>query len=268
MAIYNAIAAQHPDVFEGAFSFAHTVTMALPLAAYDVLQSANAGGSGFINMIVAHALLMDCTTSGQAQKGKEAVCPICGERFAAGRGIRQHLQSIRHKLDGARLIDAIRAVESNAATAKLRLDPVTGGPMPEQQQQHHHHHHHHATTPAGGAAAAGAEVALEEGGLEYGLVLARDGRLNELRALIESEPPQFEPTDPHGFDKHGSTALDWAAGAGKLTVCKYLVEEVLPERRRLRADRACTNEGRRDGRTALHWAARNGHQHVCEASRQ
>ena len=57
------------------------------------------------------------------------------------------------------------------------------------------------------------------------------------------------------IDRHGSTALHWAAGAGHLDVCKLLVSE-------LSADYLFVKN--KDGRNALHWAARNGHLEVMQ----
>jgi len=56
-------------------------------------------------------------------------------------------------------------------------------------------------------------------------------------------------------DRHGSSALHYAAGSGRLDVCTYLVDELgVPP----------TQTQPKDGRTALHWAARNGHAPTAE----
>jgi ankyrin repeat protein len=56
-------------------------------------------------------------------------------------------------------------------------------------------------------------------------------------------------------DKHQSTALHYAAGAGHLEGVRYLVLVV-----KMDVDAACL----KNGRSALHWAARNGHSHICQ----
>ena len=53
----------------------------------------------------------------------------------------------------------------------------------------------------------------------------------------------------------GKDWLLWAAGAGRLEVCMWLVTD-------LGLEPASTR--RKDGRTALHWAARNGHLDVVQ----
>ena len=58
----------------------------------------------------------------------------------------------------------------------------------------------------------------------------------------------------HAVDRHGSTALHWAAGGGHMHVCRWLLEEA-------QADALHTQPA--SGRNALHWAARNGHAEVC-----
>ena len=72
-----------------------------------------------------------------------------------------------------------------------------------------------AEGPAG--AADGAEE--EEEGSE-GLSAARAGQLARLRELVASG---FDPRT--ATDRHGSTALHWAAGGGALAVVRYLVDE-------------------------------------------
>ncbi|CAN0416489.1 unnamed protein product [Laminaria digitata] len=59
------------------------------------------------------------------------------------------------------------------------------------------------------------------------------------------------------MDKNGSSALDWAAGEGRLEVCRYLLNECGVD-----AGKACPTRGRGEGRTSLHWAARGGHVEV------
>ena len=57
-------------------------------------------------------------------------------------------------------------------------------------------------------------------------------------------------------DRHGSSPLFWAAGAGHLEFCKQLVEQY----------GVSAHSTQRDGRRALHWAARNGHLQVPASS--
>ena len=96
---------------------------------------------------------------------------------------------------------------------------------------------------------AGKVDALSDPGLEA----ARRGDVDALRDLTRRG---WDPSA--AVDRHGASALLWAAGAGHLAAVKYLVEEA-------GIDPATTAQvGRRayHGRTATHWAARNGHTDV------
>ncbi|KAJ1445316.1 hypothetical protein M885DRAFT_550321 [Pelagophyceae sp. CCMP2097] len=85
-------------------------------------------------------------------------------------------------------------------------------------------------------------------------VAARDGDGDTLRRLVAEE--RWAPLDLTSRDAHGYRAHHWAAGSlqGCLDVCLELCEAqsidalTLLERR----------EGKRGGRSLLHWAARNG----------
>ena len=90
--------------------------------------------------------------------------------------------------------------------------------------------------------------------LHPGLVTARDGDVDRLRALVGGG--QLDPIA--ACDHHGSTALMWAAGGGHLEACAYLLD-------------ACSVDAtyaQPDGRTAIMWAARNGHVHICQLLEQ
>jgi hypothetical protein len=56
------------------------------------------------------------------------------------------------------------------------------------------------------------------------------------------------------IDKHGNTALHWAAGAGHLQVVRWLLEE----------EKVNVQEANKQGRTAIMWAAKNGQVEVVE----
>lgn len=83
---------------------------------------------------------------------------------------------------------------------------------------------------------------------------ARDGDEQKLAQLYSTG--RWHPLDPAFCDKHGYRAHHWAAGTdgGCLNFCLTLasareVDDATREERR---------EGKRGGRTLLHWAARNG----------
>jgi hypothetical protein len=98
------------------------------------------------------------------------------------------------------------------------------------------------------AAAAGAPPCGDA--LDAGMAAARDGDLDALRAAVAGgwDPAQH-------MDRHGSSALHWAAGSGRLDACRFLVEE---------CGMNAKGEQPRDGRSAMHWGARNGRTAVCQ----
>ena len=79
-----------------------------------------------------------------------------------------------------------------------------------------------------------------------GLHAASTGDVARLAELLASG------WDPETTDRHGSSALCWAAGAGELRACEALL-----------AAGAIVDAPNRTGRTPLHWAARNGKEDAC-----
>eukprot|EP00933_Yihiella_yeosuensis_P056078 TRINITY_DN5505_c0_g2_i1.p1 TRINITY_DN5505_c0_g2~~TRINITY_DN5505_c0_g2_i1.p1 ORF type:complete len:554 (-),score=117.33 TRINITY_DN5505_c0_g2_i1:74-1558(-) len=85
-----------------------------------------------------------------------------------------------------------------------------------------------------------------------GLIAARDGDVQQLKTLLADG---WDPYAEASLDHNGSSALDWASGAGHIAC----VELLLPlTDRRLPASR-------RDGRGPAHWAARHGQSQVLES---
>jgi ankyrin repeat protein len=91
--------------------------------------------------------------------------------------------------------------------------------------------------PTASPAAVGGISACAHGDIEAAVALCARG---------------WAPQD--AVDKHGNTALMWAAGAGHLSVVRWLVEE-----QRVEVDQA-----NKQGRTALMWAAKNGQCDVVD----
>jgi len=59
-------------------------------------------------------------------------------------------------------------------------------------------------------------------------------------------------------DRHGSPLLHYAAGGGNLPACRFPAGL-----KNASGDRLLRPEGRNNGQTALHWAARNGSTKTC-----
>ena len=85
-----------------------------------------------------------------------------------------------------------------------------------------------------------------------GLYHAKHGDLESLRALVEGKK-RWDAAAVR--DRHGLTALQWAAGGGYLDVVEYLLEEGRGGDVDVRS---------KDGRTALMWSCRNGALQVAE----
>lgn len=103
-------------------------------------------------------------------------------------------------------------------------------------------------------AEASREERVPKGALPEACRAARDGDAEKLASLHRSG--RWRPLDPAHRDKHGYRAHHWAAGSasGCLEACLLMasateIDELTASERR---------EGKRGGRTLLHWAARNG----------
>lgn len=60
-------------------------------------------------------------------------------------------------------------------------------------------------------------------------------------------------------DKHGSSILHYAAGAGHVEMCQWILLEADCQK-----DFPLESTTPKNGRTPLHWAARNGHSAICQ----
>ena len=213
-------------------------------------------------------------------------CPLCLGLFARGRGLRMHLTADAtgrgHGLSGDLLAAAVEAAElstrgdgrgtsdgSRPDNAEGTSTGTNGGGSGGAASGAG------AVVPSGAGCGAGTSEPKAARREDPGITAAKAGDLTTLQSLGDS-------WDVNAVDKNGACALHWAAGAGRwkrvrvvwlaisrrmcapnagsghLEMCKYIVDTCGGE-----VD-ARVVKGRRDGRNALHWAARNGHTHVCK----
>ena len=103
---------------------------------------------------------------------------------------------------------------------------------------------------------------LERDGRVPGMPLKPVGGLSacatgDLTAAMElAKGGGWQPA--HAADKHGNSALMWAAGGGHVNIVRWLLEE----------RGVAVDTSNKDGRTALMWACKNGHyevvRYLCE----
>ena len=255
-----------------------TVAEALMVAGGDQMH---ATGAGFVDALTVRARASaavrrdtpGCTGSGdgaavatapasasRAPRTGRITCPLCLLPFGRGRGLRMHLIADStgrgHGLSGDLLAVTVAAAEAmdaggggggggSGGGGGGGGGGVGGGGGGESSRAH-------APTGSGGGGNTAKARSSKARQLDAGIVAARDGDIVALRAAVD------RGWDASTIDKNGACALHWAAGAGHLAVCQYLVTECGVD------VAAATTKGRRDCRNALHWAARNGHTAVCE----
>ena len=167
------------------------------------------------------------TTTAQKAMGRGATagwvkCPLCPprrqKRYARGRGLTAHLETMHGGASMDAKTNAIAAAEVAPRTADRR--------------------------GAGFAASSGPPLACR---------LARDGDASALVELLEATKG---PLDPRHRDAHGYRPHHWAAGSP--TGCLEALLRLMPARRVDATTRGERVDGKRGGRTVLHWACRNG----------
>ena len=104
-----------------------------------------------------------------------------------------------------------------------------------------------AAVAAASAAAAACSQPAAPPPLPDALALCRDGDLDSLTPLLETGDSSL-----FALDRHGCSALHWAAGCGHEALCRRLLQAGLS------ATATCAL-----GRTPLHWAARKGQLSIC-----
>ena len=117
---------------------------------------------------------------------------------------------------------------------------------------------------ASGVDRSGNQVSSYRQSLPLFLKAAADGDLDKLQKMVAEEEKKDINTLLETKDRHSSQAEHWAAGGGHLECLKFLLDK--------RSQHCCSNNDskasqklklrRRDGKTCLHYAARNGHL-VC-----
>ena len=158
------------------------------------------------------------------------LCRQCGHWYGGLRGLRTHLQ-VAH----------VAGYESSRLQAEDTQRALIACATPRELVE-----------LSAAAALVSKTSSAAKRALHPGLVAARDGDVEQLRALVNG---RFDPSAV--CDHHGSTALMWAAGGGHAEACAYLLD--------IGVDATYAQP---DGRTAIMWAARNGHLHICQLLEQ
>ena len=164
------------------------------------------------------------------------LCRACGAFLRGDKGLREHSQ-VRHGASYEASLE--RVADARNAIVMFRRGEDERPPRRSGSD---------ADRPGDAAAPSeGRPTRRARDGLPLGLRLARDGRLEALRAHVAETG--WDPTSASAVDANGSCALHWAAGRGRLATCAYLVDALGEDPARAQ---------KKDGRAAVHWAARNG----------
>ncbi|ETW03927.1 hypothetical protein H310_04345 [Aphanomyces invadans] len=165
-------------------------------------------------------------------------CSMCGKFFKGPKGIRVH-QMLHHdssfaSAQGEALATDLQIVVYTAPLVVPSRDSASStSPSPTS----------HPPVPSVPAPIARIS--------NPGILAAQGGHLSTLKQLVEQRG-----WNPLSEDHNGCNALVWAAGAGHVDICEYLVTTCGLDARAL--------QGKRDmRRSPLHWAARNGHINMC-----
>jgi ankyrin repeat protein len=161
------------------------------------------------------------------------LCTACGVFSASEKGLRHHQQIVHGTSYEQATGFADLAKHQQLATVGAE-HPVVALALQQARQN--------AEAELGRARAARTALCP-------GLTAARDGDLAAMRALMA------DGWDVTTTDRYGSSALQWAAGAGHLDVVRWLVNDC--------GMNPSTTVQPKDGRNALHWACRNGELVVC-----
>ena len=170
------------------------------------------------------------------------LCRSCGFFLQGDKGLREHSQ-VRH---GASYEASLERV-ADARNALVVFEGVVRSDAATKRSADQNETEASDVCETTSLASARAKTLRARESLPVGLRFARDGLLSSLRALVSDTG--WDPTGCDSVDANGSCALHWAAGRGRLAICKFLVHELGENPRRAQ---------KKDGRTAMHWAARNG----------
>eukprot|EP00516_Mucochytrium_quahogii_P006679 CAMPEP_0203756486 /NCGR_PEP_ID=MMETSP0098-20131031/9765_1 /ASSEMBLY_ACC=CAM_ASM_000208 /TAXON_ID=96639 /ORGANISM=" , Strain NY0313808BC1" /LENGTH=712 /DNA_ID=CAMNT_0050648391 /DNA_START=112 /DNA_END=2247 /DNA_ORIENTATION=- len=178
-----------------------------------------------------------------------AMCAMCGKFVrAANGGLEWHMKNVHHVSSHSEAYVAV--LKSSDAMIKRMEDPVqtaftntslNNTDMTKAMEERDT-----------------LEDSISSGKIKSlgpGLDACRSG---DLAALKECIVNGWDPK--RSVDKHGSNGLLWAAGFGNIDIVKYLVEQCGMQ------PSTDIQQGRRGyrARSAVHWAARNGHKNILE----
>ncbi len=246
--------------------------------------------------------------TGKAAMAGWVMCPICaaqrlraGRRYNRGDGLRQHMtkthakqrdefvQEQLHRQCTPSLHPSFDVVAVEAETIKeqwyIEMASKAEALGVQSRRSAGSAGMREGADRARGMSYVGSELALAEEPGSAGeklrhpaLVAARDGDYEKLVSLLCSG---WKVYHPGSLDRHGASALDWAAGGGHLQVCASFSVPSRCAQNNLKWPPFTTNfdsmdqvvellapaavgvlSSRRDGRGPAHWAARHGHTAV------
>lgn len=143
---------------------------------------------------------------------RQTPCPLCGRSCGGQRGLRMHLVDA-HPLEIRDCEHLVRLLQQGGTS----LPPHINGNSYSMEEEDGTRDGVTGAAPSPSVGAGAAAKGRASAALPPAFAAARAGDLDAVRRLVEGG----ESGDPvTAMDKNGSSPLDWAAGEGRLEVCR------------------------------------------------